>query len=116
MGQERKRRVEIVQRRLLQTGAPRLQVALILSLTAVAGFLTSFTLLHLGVPWMWLRSGLYKRVTQIESRHWLRAALPQTFLPAVLATIFFTIAGYALQKAVPEAHSIGEVWNQVMRS
>ena len=38
-------------------------------------------------------------------QHWLRAALPQTFLPAVLATIFFTIAGYALQKAVPEAHS-----------
>lgn len=250
MDQERKRRVEIVQRRLLQTSAPRIQVALILSLTGVAGFLTSFSLLHLGVPWMWLRypiailtaycvfllllalwlwwqqrgrdadfdssvlefipsesfshgesfqfgeagdfggggaggswgesasssttvaadspassgsgfdldleegwliviaivaliggliasiyviyiaplllaeilvdgvlvAGLYKRVKHIESRHWLRAAVRQTLLPAVLATVFFTLAGYALQKAVPEAHSIGEVWNHVMGS
>jgi hypothetical protein len=34
---------------------PRFQVSLLLSLTGLAGFLTSFSLLHLGVPWMWLR-------------------------------------------------------------
>jgi hypothetical protein len=250
MERDRKRRVEIVKRRLLETSTPRIQVALILSLTGLAGFLTSFSLLQLGVPWMWLRypiailiaycvfllllalwlwwqqsgrdagfdssvlefipsepfnhgeslqsggardfggggaggswgasgsssttvatdsrsssgigfdldleegwlvviaivaliggliaslyviyiaplllaeilvdgalvAGLYKRVKHIESRHWLRAALRQTLLPAVLAAVFFTIAGYALQKAVPEAHSIGEVWNHMMDS
>lgn len=250
MEQDRKRRVEIVKRRLLETSTPRIQVALILSLTGLAGFLTSFSLLHLGVPWMWLRypiaimiaycvfllllalwlwwqqsghdvgfdssllefvpsepfnhgeslqsggagdfggggaggswgegasssttaatdsrassgigfdldleegwfiviaiialiggliaslyviyiapvllaeilvdgalvAGLYKRVKHIESRHWLRAAVRQTLLPAMLAAVFFTIAGYALQKAVPEAHSLGEVWRHVMDS
>jgi hypothetical protein len=60
-----------------------------------------------------LVAGLYRRVKHIESRHWLRAALRQTFVPAVLATVFFTIAGYALQRAVPEAHSIGEVWSSL---
>lgn len=250
MEQDRKRRVEIVKRRLLETSTPRIQVALILSLTGLAGFLTSFSLLLLGVPWMWLRypiaimiaycvfllllalwlwwqqsghdvgfdssllefvpsepfnhgeslqsggagdfggggaggswgegasssttaatdsrassgigfdldleegwfiviaiialiggliaslyviyiapvllaeilvdgalvAGLYKRVKHIESRHWLRAAVRQTLLPAMLAAVFFTIAGYALQKAVPEAHSLGEVWRHVMDS
>ncbi len=63
-----------------------------------------------------LVGGLYKRVKPIEQRHWLRAAVRRTLLPAILAAIFFTVAGYAMQKAVPAAHSMGEVWNYVMRS
>jgi hypothetical protein len=55
MDQARKRRVEIIKRRLLRRRMPRFQVSLLLSLTGLAGFLTSFSLLHLGVPWMWLR-------------------------------------------------------------
>lgn len=58
-------------------------------------------------------AGLYKRVKQIEPRHWMRAALRQTLLPAILVALFFTVAGYALQKAVPDAYSIGDVWNYV---
>ncbi|MBA2341534.1 MAG: hypothetical protein H0V88_14195, partial [Pyrinomonadaceae bacterium] len=34
---------------------PRLQVSLILLLTGLSGFLISYSLLHLGVSWMWLR-------------------------------------------------------------
>ncbi len=248
MDQARERRVEIIKRRLLRRRMPRFQVSLILSLTGLTGFLTSFSLLHLGVPWMWLRypiviliaycvfllllslwlwlqrrslnidssvldfipsgatshgeslhfggggdfdgsgaggswgesvsssspvssgssasngigfdldleegwlilialvalvggliasfyviyiapsllaeilvdgvlvAGLYRRVKHIEPRHWLRAAVRLTLLPAILTAIFFTVAGYALQRAVPDAHSIGEVWNHVRRS
>jgi hypothetical protein len=27
-----------------------------------------------------------------------------------LVAIFFTVAGFAMQRAVPRAHSMGEVW------
>ena len=251
--QARERRIKIVKRHLLRTSAPRLQVSLILSLTGLAGLLTSFSLLRLGVPWMWLRypvailvaycvfllllrlwlwlqqhggrgpevdfglpgvdldfgsagatgraasfrfggggdfagggaggswggsataspsgaggssfsdvisfdleegwlvvlavvaviggliacfyviyiapallaeilvdgallAGLYKRIKRVERRHWLRAAVRRTLLPALLAAIFFTAAGYALQQAVPEARSVGEVWHQLTKS
>ena len=60
-----------------------------------------------------LMAGLYKRVKTIDHRHWLRAALRRTVLPAVLVALFFTVAGFAMQKAVPEARSIGEVWQRV---
>ncbi|HEV2914570.1 MAG TPA: hypothetical protein VGX92_14925 [Pyrinomonadaceae bacterium] len=63
-----------------------------------------------------LLTGLYKQMKRIEQRHWLRSAVRRTLLPALLATIFFSIAGYALQRAVPEAHSIGEVWKHVVKS
>jgi hypothetical protein len=63
-----------------------------------------------------LVAGLYRRVKRLEQRHWLRAAVRQTLLPAVLVALFFTVAGYALQKAVPGAHTIGEVWHQLVRS
>jgi hypothetical protein len=63
-----------------------------------------------------LVAGLYKRVRRIEQKHWLRTAVRRTLLPAILVVIFFTVAGYALQKAVPEAHSMGEVWKHVVRS
>jgi hypothetical protein len=248
MDQARERRIEIIRRRLLRSGLPRFQVALILFLTGLAGFLTSFFLLHLGVTSMWLRypmvvliaygifllllalwlwlqrrgldadydpsvldfipsgslspgepvqfggggdfggggaggswgecvsssstvssgssassgisfdfdleegwlivlaivalvggliaslyviyiapallaeilvdgalvAGLYKRVKHVEQRHWLRAAIRQTLIPALLAALFVTVAGYALQRAVPEAHSMGEVWKHLV--
>lgn len=59
--------------------------------------------------------GLYKRVKPIEQRHWLRAAVRRTVVPALLVALCFTIAGYSLQAAIPEAHSIGEAWRYVTR-
>ena len=60
-----------------------------------------------------LVAGLYKRVKGIEQRHWLRAAVRRTLLPALLVALFFGVAGYALQSAVPEARKIGDVWREV---
>ena len=62
-----------------------------------------------------LLTGLYKRLKGVEQRHWLRAAVRQTLLPALLVVALFTAAGYALQKAVPEARSISEVWQHIAR-
>ena len=251
MYKARERRIEMVRRRLLRKSIPRIQVTLILSLTALAGFLTSFILLRLDVIQMWLRysvailvaygvflillaiwlwlqrrsldidlpgveffpggslgpaeslnfggggdfggagagsswqaeassslsatstgggsssssvsaldldldegwvivlaivaliggiiatlyivyiapvllaeilvdgalvAGLYKRVKPIEQRHWLRAAVRRTLMPALLAMLFFSLAGFALQKAVPDARTIGDVWHHIRKS
>ena len=61
-----------------------------------------------------LISLLYKRVKGIEQTYWLRTAVKRTLIPAFLVAFFFTIAGFAMQKAVPQAHSIGEVWKLVL--
>jgi len=244
--QKRNRRIEFVKQRLLRKGLPRVQISIILLLTALAGFLTSYSLLHAGISlmtlrypvailiaycvfllllrlWIWLQknsldvdlagldlsgssgsssgsdaefkfggggdfggggaggswgkslllsssssdssildnvsfdsdseglgllilaavaiiggmlaslyiiyiapillaevlvdgvlvAGLYKRVKNIEQRHWLKTAVNRTIVPAVLVAALFTLAGFAMQKAVPEARSIGEVWNYI---
>jgi hypothetical protein len=61
-----------------------------------------------------LVAGLYRRVKGIEHRHWLRAAVRRTAVPALVALLFFTTAGYLLQRAIPDAHSIGEVWHHIV--
>lgn len=58
-----------------------------------------------------LVTGLYKSLKEVEQAHWLQTAVKRTIIPAVLAALFFTAAGFAMQKAVPKAHSIGEIWN-----
>lgn len=60
-----------------------------------------------------LVAGLYKRVKNAERRHWLRAAVRRTILPVVLTAVSFTAAGYAMQRAVPEARTVGEFWKAV---
>jgi hypothetical protein len=62
-----------------------------------------------------LMVGLFKRMKRIDRRHWLQGALRQTILPAILVGVLFTVAGYVMQRAVPEAQSIGEVWNWLLR-
>jgi hypothetical protein len=61
-------------------------------------------------------AGLYRRVKNIEPGNWLQTAVRRTILPAILAAVFFTVAGVALQKAFPKAQSIGDVWNHLKRS
>jgi len=60
-----------------------------------------------------LVAGLYRRVKHIEQRHWSRAAVRRTILPVLLVAILFTIAGCAVQRAIPEANSIGEAWKHM---
>lgn len=88
-------------------------------LAVVAGLLASVYIVYIAPALLAeilvdgiLVASLYKRVKGIERRHWLRAAVRRTVLPALLAAIFFGIAGYALQSVAPEARSIGEVWRQ----
>lgn len=61
-----------------------------------------------------LVAGLYRKLKGIEQRHWLRAAVRKTILPALIAALLFSLAGYALQRAAPKARSIGEVWKELM--
>lgn len=58
-----------------------------------------------------LMTGLYKRLQKVERRHWLETAIRRTLLPVVIVTVLFGVAGYLLQRAAPEAHSIGGVWS-----
>lgn len=58
-----------------------------------------------------LVAGLYKSLKGVEQTHWLQTAVRRTIIPAVLAALFLTVAGFAMQRAVPKAHSIGEIWN-----
>ena len=57
--------------------------------------------------------GLYKRVKHIDQRHWLRAAVRRTVIPVLLIAMFFSIAGFAMQRIAPEAHSIGGFWKNI---
>lgn len=63
-----------------------------------------------------LLAGLYKRVKSIERKHWARSALRKTWLPLLSVLVLFTLAGYAMQRAVPEARTIGEFWRRVTGS
>jgi hypothetical protein len=63
-----------------------------------------------------LVAGLYRRVKHIEPGNWLQTAVRKTFVPALVSAVFFTIAGVALQKAVPTAQSIGDIWRHLMGS
>jgi hypothetical protein len=61
-----------------------------------------------------LVTGLYQRLKKVERRHWLESAVRRTLLPVVLVAVLFTAAGYLMQRAVPEAQSIGGVWASLM--
>lgn len=56
-----------------------------------------------------LVAGLYRELKGVEQRHWLRAAVRKTLLPALIAATLFSVGGYALQRAAPKARSVGEV-------
>jgi len=57
--------------------------------------------------------GLYKKVKHIDQQHWLRAAVRRTIIPVLLIAMFFSIAGFAMQRIAPEAHSIGGFWKNI---
>lgn len=63
-----------------------------------------------------LLNGLYKRLKHIERNHWLQTAVRKTIIPMLLSILFFGIAGGALQRVVPAAKSVGEVWNLLRTS
>jgi hypothetical protein len=59
-------------------------------------------------------TGLYRRLKHgPEPGHWLTGAIRRTWIPALVVALLFSIAGYLLQQAVPEARSIGAAWRAV---
>ncbi|HEX8072151.1 MAG TPA: hypothetical protein VF546_19550 [Pyrinomonadaceae bacterium] len=58
-----------------------------------------------------LALGLYRRLPQEAApRHWLRAVLGRTWWLVLIFMLLLGGAGYACQRAFPEARSIGGVW------
>ncbi|HLA95296.1 MAG TPA: hypothetical protein VK612_06215 [Pyrinomonadaceae bacterium] len=62
-----------------------------------------------------LAAGLYKTVKNVEGRHWMTTVLRKTAIPAILALVFFSIAGFYVQKIEPKASSIGEAWRMLSK-
>ena len=56
-----------------------------------------------------LMAGVYRGLRRQDPSHWWQGAFRKTWLSAAAVIFFFSIAGLALQVAVPEAHSIGAV-------
>lgn len=54
-------------------------------------------------------SRVFRRLRLRGQAYWATGVLRRTWLPALLAALFFGIAGFALQRVVPEAQSIGPV-------
>lgn len=53
-------------------------------------------------------AGLYKSVKGAQGSFWMRTVIWKTIIPAIVVLVFFSLAGYFLQLAVPEASSLGE--------
>jgi hypothetical protein len=54
-----------------------------------------------------LAAGLFGRLSGIEQRPWLITALRQTAFPAVVVALLLSVAGTLMQRAYPDAPSIG---------
>jgi len=61
-----------------------------------------------------LIAGLYRKLRRVEKRYWLESAVRKTLLPVLLTAALFTAAGWLMQRIVPEAQSIGEVWRYIV--
>jgi hypothetical protein len=61
-----------------------------------------------------LVAALYKRLRGIERSHWLATAIKRTWLPALSAAIVLALAGVLMQAIVPEAKSIGQIWERAV--
>ncbi|HEV2844761.1 MAG TPA: hypothetical protein VG477_07940, partial [Thermoanaerobaculia bacterium] len=62
-----------------------------------------------------IMTGLYRRLRNTEEpSHWLLGAVRRTWIPALAVAILFSFAGHLLQKAVPEARSIGPAVEAVL--
>lgn len=60
-----------------------------------------------------LSVGLYRRLRQVERKHWLEGAVVRTVFPVVWVGLFFVVAGAVMQHYAPEAVSIGGVWQHL---
>jgi hypothetical protein len=62
-----------------------------------------------------LVSGLYRRLRKVEPQSWLATAVRRTWIPVVGVTLLLAAGGWAVQRAVPQADSIGDVFQRPSR-
>ena len=86
----------------------------------VAGLLASFYVIYLAPALLaeilvdgLLVAGLYRRTQHVEGQHWLKSVVRRTLLPVVLTLLCFTLAGYLMQRAAPEARSLAGFWESI---
>lgn len=91
-----------------------------LALAAVAGLVVSVYVVYAAPALLaeilvdgLLVAGLYKRMKNVERRHWLRAAVRKTCLPVALTVVSFGLAGYAMGRVAPRVRTVGEFWRHV---
>jgi hypothetical protein len=60
-------------------------------------------------------STLYRRLHKQDMSHWAVTVVRRTWVPALLLLACAAVGGYALQRAAPEADSIGGVVRAVQR-
>lgn len=59
-------------------------------------------------------TGLYHRLKHAEEpEHWLFGVVRRTWIPALVTALLFSVSGWLLQRAAPEARSIGAAWQVV---
>lgn len=55
-----------------------------------------------------------RRLRKQDAGHWSAAALRHTRVPALVLIVFMIVMGFSLQRAVPEARSIGDVIRELV--
>ena len=60
-----------------------------------------------------LSAGLYRRLRDVRGEHWLRTAVLRTAGPFAAVALLFSLAGGVMQSVVPEARSIGQVFESL---
>jgi hypothetical protein len=117
----RRREIARLQRLIERVHWPRLSMMLVVTLTAAAGFLASFALLHAGVNALWSRYLIAVAIAYLAFLFflwcWLRLrrdGVPDGFdrrttWPFVAVALSFSLAGGAMQIYAPDAKSIGQV-------
>lgn len=57
-----------------------------------------------------LLTGLYKRLRGVAHRHWVVGAIRRTWIPVVIVAVIFSGAGFLIQRVVPEARYLWDIW------
>ncbi|HYG62422.1 MAG TPA: hypothetical protein VEL74_07560 [Thermoanaerobaculia bacterium] len=60
-----------------------------------------------------IMAGLYRRLRKPQPGHWLAGAVRRTCVPALVVALLFFFAGWLLQRAAPDARSIGGAWKTI---
>jgi hypothetical protein len=57
-----------------------------------------------------IAAGLYRRMRPDDERAWWKGAVRRTLAPAFIVVLLLGVGGLVMQKAVPGAVSVGQVW------